>query len=154
VVLPDHVKEWVPQKEFNYSGALGGWVCVADAAPANLKVEQADLRDIYWWAAGPTTNFGVKGLRSHSAELKGLILAQIVMRPQPGLRALVRRVSPRGPYVAIHLRSLEGHLMNNSLRARPSSHHILLRRKGAPRRRDRCREDDGVVPGAGVERLR
>ena len=107
VVLPEHVKEWVPRTEFNYSGALGGWVCVADAPPAGLRVEEADLRDIYWWAAGPTTNFGRTGLPT-SAELKGLILAQIVMRPQPGLRALVARVSPKGPYVAIHLRSLEG----------------------------------------------
>merc|ERR1711927_17477 len=37
--------------------------------------------------------------------------------------------------------------MNNSLRA-------LLRREGAPRRRDRGREDDRIVPGARVERLR
>ena len=111
VVLPDHIKEWVPQTEFNYSGALGGWVCVADAPPNGLRVEQADLKDIYWWAAGPTTNFGITGLRSHSAELKGLILAQIVMRPQPGLRAHVARVSPKGPSVAArkpaHRRGLE-----------------------------------------------
>ena len=100
VVLPDHVKEWVPETEFNYSSALRRWVCVTDAPPNGLRVEQADLRDIYWWAAGPTTNFGVTGLRSHSAELKGLILAQIVMRPQPGLRALVARASPKGPSVA------------------------------------------------------
>ena len=97
VVLPDHIKEWVPRTEFNYSGALGGWVCVADAPPAGLRLEEADLRDIYWWEAEPTTNFGVAGLPmgSHSAELKGLILAQIVMRPQPGLRALVARRGPR-----------------------------------------------------------
>ena len=58
VVLPDHIKEWVPRTEFNYSGALGGWVCVADAPPAGLRVEQADLRDIYWTPcreAGPSS---------------------------------------------------------------------------------------------------
>merc|ERR1711938_289817 len=34
------------------------------------------------------------------------------------------------------------------------SRRKLLRRKGAPRRGDRGREDDWIVPGAGVERFR
>ena len=106
VVVPDAVQQLVPRSQFDYSFSL---VCVADAAPAHLKVEEADLKDVYWWGAGPATILGLAGLPSlHSATLKGLILAQIVMRPMPDLRALVARLSPKGPYVAIHLRNLEG----------------------------------------------
>jgi len=106
VVVPDAVQQLVPRSQFDYSFS---WVCVANAAPVHLKVEGADLKDVYWWDAGPATNFGHAGLPSlHSVELKGLILAKIVMRPQPALRALVERLSPKGPYVAIHLRNLEG----------------------------------------------
>ena len=82
-----------PATEFNYQA-------LARDATGRGRAEQADLRDIYILRTDVTP---------HSAELKGLILAQIVMRPQPGLRALVARVSPKA-YAAIHLRDPRGYV--------------------------------------------
>ena len=92
----------------------------------------------------------MKGLRSHSAELKGLILAQIVMRPQPGLREMVKRVSPRGPYVAIHLRSLEGTCVGRLwLEGMTQVQRVTSRHMGrAVTAEDLCNMDGGYVKAA------
>jgi len=119
VVIPDSTRQLVPPEQFDYS-FLKSWVCVTFKAPPGFNVSGYSMRSIYWWQRNPHGNVFGLSVRDvlpttiDLAEVKGLILSQIILRPQPPLREAVERflskilnTSKAAGYVAIHLRTLE-----------------------------------------------
>jgi len=104
VVLP--VSFFEALDEFDWEAATSPWACVVRHAPRGAEVVHLLAKDVF---DGTLSHQEI--LLNKNTDFVRYVLGQLLLRPRAPLRdkvVLFEREKLRGPYDAVHLRSLEG----------------------------------------------